>query len=171
MNKFIAPSAIVETHLSNIGNNVKIWHFVHIRENVKIGNNVIIGKGVYIDEGVTIGDNVKIGNNVSIFKGVTIGNNVFIGPHTCFCNDKYPAAVNEKGELAGSDDWECLSTIISDNVSIGANCTILPGLTIGYRIIIGAGSVVTKSLVNLNLDHGMMVYFGNPIHSCGYNLF
>ena len=109
---YIHPSAIVDDDVK-IGNNTKIWHFSHIRENVTIGENVIIGQNVYIDEGVIIGNNVKIQNNVSIFKGVLIENNVFIGPSVVFTNDLYP-------KVEEWDESMIVKTHIRNNVSLGA---------------------------------------------------
>ena len=134
---------------SEIGDNTKIWHYSHIRENTKIGKNVTIGQNVYIDEGVTIGDNSKIQNNVSIYKGVKIGKNVFVGPSVVFTNDLYP--ITEKW----SEDL-IIETQIEDNVSLGANSTILPGITVGKFTLIGAGSVVTKDIPS------NCIVFGNP---------
>ena len=86
----IHESAYVED--SEIGDDTKIWHFVHVRKGAKIGKNCNVGKGVYIDINVEIGDNCKIQNFATIYQGVKIGNNVFIGPHVCFTNDAYPRA-------------------------------------------------------------------------------
>ena len=145
---FIHKSSFVSENCL-IGNNTKIWHFSHIRENVTIGDNVIIGQNVYIDEGVIIGNDVKIQNNVSIYKGVTIGNNVFIGPSVVFTNDLYPKV----------EEWDknlIISTEIKDNVSLGANSTIIAGVEIGEFSLIGAGSVVTKNITKNSIA------FGNP---------
>ena len=132
---------------SYIGENTKIWHFSHIRENVNIGKKVTIGQNVYIDEGVKIGDNCKIQNNVSIYKGVTIGDNVFIGPSVTFTNDLYPKV----------DDWDeskIIETLVEDFVSIGANSTIVCGIKLMKNCLIGAGSVVTKDIPKNKLAYG-----------------
>ncbi len=147
-NVFIHESSIVSGN-STIGSNTKIWHFSHIRENVTIGENVIIGQNVYIDEGVTIGNNVKIQNNVSIFKGVLIENNVFIGPSVVFTNDLYP-------KVEEWDESMIVKTHIRNNVSLGANSTIIAGVEIGEYTLIGAGSVVTKNISKNSIA------FGNP---------
>tara|TARA_B110000444_G_scaffold82301_1_gene77798 strand:- start:5367 stop:5837 length:471 start_codon:yes stop_codon:yes gene_type:complete len=147
-NQLIHKTAIVSKN-STLGDNVRVWHFSHVRENVIIGNNVSIGQNVYIDQNVIIGDNCKIQNNVSLYDGVTIGNNVFIGPSVVFTNDKYPDA------KVWSEDLK-LSTIICDDVSIGANSTILPGIKISKGTLIGAGSVVTKSFQD------NLIVYGNP---------
>jgi len=145
-----------------IGKNVKIWNWVQIRENAQIGDYTIISKSVYIDFGVKIGRNVKIQNNVSIYHGVTIEEGVFIGPHVCFTNDKYPRAINPNGSLKSADDWEVTSTCIKYGSSIGANATILPGITIGRFAMIGSGAIVTRDVP----DNGLVV--GAPGKMIGY---
>lgn len=135
----IHPTAIVEFG-AKIGSWTKVWHNAHIREGATIGKNCTIGKGVYIDKNVTIGDNCKIQNYACIYQGVTIGNNVFIGPHVCFTNDKYP-------KVEGWSDERITKTIVKDNVSIGANATIICGVTLHENVEIGAGSVVTKNII------------------------
>ena len=143
----IHESAYVEN--AEIGEGTKIWHFAHIRKGAKIGKNCNIGKGVYIDTNVKIGDSCKIQNFVCVYQGVEIGNNVFIGPHVCFTNDIYPRAFIWNEERLSR-------TIIKDGASIGANTTIVAGVTIGKYAMVGAGSVVTKNVS----DYGLV--FGNP---------
>ncbi len=132
---------------AKVGKNCKIWNNVQVRENAIIGDNCIFGKGVYIDANVIIGNNVKIQNGVSVFDGVIVSDNVFIGPHTCFTNDLYPR-INKS--------WTIVKTNVQEYVSIGANCTILCGITIKKRSIIGAGSVLTKD------TKPEYLYYGNP---------
>ena len=148
MSIYIHESSFVSDNVK-LGNGAKIWHFSHIRENVEIGENVSIGQNVYIDKNVKIGDNCKIQNNVSIYDGVTIGNNVFIGPGVMFTNDLYP-------KVEGWSEDRILKTYISNNVSIGANSTIICGVTIGEGSLIGAATNVTKSF-----DGNLLIY-GNP---------
>lgn len=147
---------------AKIGENAKIWNNAQVRENAEIGENTIISKNVYIDSGVKIGKNVKIQNNVSVFHGVTIQDGVFIGPHVCFTNDKNPRAINPDGTLKSATDWEVSETLIKKGAAIGANSTILPGVTIGQFALIGAGSVVTKDVP----DFGLV--YGNPAKMHGY---
>jgi len=135
---YIHPSSEVSKD-AVIQQGTKIWHFSHIRENVKIGKNVTIGQNVYIDEGVSIGDGTKIQNNVSVYKGISVGKNVFIGPGVVFTNDAYPISEVWSEDLI-------MKTIIEDHVSLGANSTILPGITVGRYSLVGAGSVVTKDI-------------------------
>ena len=143
----IHKSAYIED--AKIGEDTNIWHFVHIRNGAEIGKNCNIGKGVYIDSDVKIGDNCKIQNFATIYKGVTIGNNVFIGPHVCFTNDIYPRSFIWNEE-------KIVKTIVKDGASIGANATIIAGITIGKYAMIGAGSVVTKDVADFSL------VLGNP---------
>ena len=146
-NNFTQHESSFVSEKSTIGSNTKIWHFSHIRENVIIGKDVNIGQNVYIDEGVIIGDNCKIQNNVSIYKGVLIGNNVFIGPSVVFTNDLYPKV----------EEWSekrLIKTIVEDSVSIGANSTIVCGVTLMKNCLIGAGSVVTKDIPENKLAYG-----------------
>ena len=130
-----------------IGKNTVVYHqhLSNILEGCVIGDNCTIHSQVWIGN-VTIGNNCKIQAFAFIPKGVTIGNDVFIGPHVCFTNDKYPPS---KGK-----GWE--TTVVEDYVMIGANVTILPGVTLGEGCAIGAGAVVTKSVPPRE------VWIGNP---------
>ncbi|MEM2754497.1 MAG: DapH/DapD/GlmU-related protein, partial [Candidatus Methanomethylicia archaeon] len=119
---FIHPTAVIEEDVT-IGEGSKIWHFVHVRRGAKIGRNCNIGKDVFIDVDVEIGNNVKIQNGVSIYRGVKIEDDVFLGPHMTFTNDLYPRAYN--------NNWRIIPTIVKKGASIGANATILCGVTIG----------------------------------------
>lgn len=160
MANFIHPTADISSE-AQIGRNVKIWHQVQIREKVQIGSNCILGKNVYVDFGVKIGKNCKIQNSVSIFQGVKIEDGVFVGPHVCFTNDKYPRAITPGGKLKASEDWQVSPTVVKKGASIGANATILPGITIGKWAMIGSGSVVTKNVP----DYGLVI--GNPAKLVG----
>lgn len=149
----IHESAYVEN--AKIGEGTRIWHFAHVRKGAKIGKNCNIGKGVYIDTNVKIGDNCKIQNFACIYQGVEIGNNVFIGPHVCFTNDVYPRAFIWNEEKLSR-------TMIKEGASIGANTTVIAGVTIGKYAMVGAGSVVTKNVP----DYGLV--FGNPASLKGF---
>jgi len=134
---YIDETAIVSPE-AVIGPDVKIWKYSYVRENCTIKRGTQIGSFVYIDPEVIIGSFSVVQNHVSIFKGVTINNRCFIGPGVMFTNDLHPKANNK--------NWELLETIVEDDVSIGANATILPGITIGMAAMIGAGAVVTKDV-------------------------
>jgi acetyltransferase-like isoleucine patch superfamily enzyme len=133
----IHRTADVETIHLGVGNN--IWQYAHIRNNVMIGDHNNIGRGVYIDIDVKIGHGCKIQNYACIYSNTIIGNDVFIGPHVVITNDKYPDARNRDFKA------KCF-TVIHDGASIGANSTVISGVTIGKNAMIGAGSVVTKDV-------------------------
>lgn len=155
---------------AQIGEGTSIWHQAQVREGARIGRDCIVGKGVYIDPGVRMGDNVKIQNYVSVYHGVTIEDGVFVGPHVCFTNDKRPRAINADGSLKGVDDWDVGEILVRQGASIGANSTIVCGVTIGQWAMVGAGSVVTRDVP----DYGLV--WGNPallqafVCSCGERL-
>ncbi|MCX6677604.1 MAG: acyltransferase [Methanothrix sp.] len=158
---YVHPTAIVESEM--IGEGTKIWHFAHVRKGSKIGKNCSIGKSVYIDIDAEIGSNVKIQNFVSIYKGVIIEDDVFVGPSATFTNDLYPRAFIWEEERVSA-------TRISRGASIGANATLVCGITVGQYAMIGAGSVVTKDVPPFAL------VLGNPgrqkgwVCYCGHRL-
>jgi len=158
---FVHPTADVSPK-ALIGSGTRIWHQVQVREEARIGSNCVVSKGVYIDAGVAIGDNVKIQNYVSIYHGVTIEDGVFCGPHCVFTNDKTPRAVNPDGSLKAADDWVLSTTLVRQGASIGANATIVCGVTIGRWAMIGSGSVVTRDVP----DYGLV--WGNPARLHGF---
>ncbi len=145
-----------------IGEGTSVWNWVQIRENATLGKNCVISKSVYIDSDVKIGDNVKIQNNVSVYHGVTIEDGVFAGPHVCFTNDLYPRAVNPDGSLKNSSDWSVTKTLVKKGTAIGANSTILCGITLGEWSMVGCGSVVTHNVP----AHGLVI--GNPATLRGF---
>lgn len=146
-NIYIHPTSIIETE--NIGTGTKIWAFSHVCKNVSIGQNCVIGEGVYIGPNVIIGNNVKIQNHSLIYEGLTIEDDVFVGPNVITTNDIYPDVSNE---------WShrFKKTLLKKGCSIGANSTLICGIEIGENTMVGAGSVVTKNVVN------NVVGFGNP---------
>lgn len=152
MGYFIHEKAVVET--SFIGNNSRIWAFVHILPKATIGANVNICDHCFIENDVTIGNNVTIKSGVHIWNGARIDDNVFVGPSVTFANDRYPRSKNE--------DFIVEQIHLQNGCSIGANATLLPGITIGQYAIVGAGSVVTKDVP----DH--ILVYGNPAQPHGY---
>jgi acetyltransferase-like isoleucine patch superfamily enzyme len=128
-----------------VGKNVKIFNFVNAY-GCSIGDNTKVGAFVEIQKGVTVGKNCKISSHSFICEGVHIADNVFVGHNVTFINDKFPAATNEDGSLQTEEDWACIETRIGEGVSIGSSVTVLCGVTIGKKALIGAGSVVTKDV-------------------------
>lgn len=128
-----------------LGEDVTVYDFVNLY-GCEIGDETQIGTFVEIQKGVRVGARCKISTHSFICEGVTIGDGVFIGHSVTFINDAYPRALNEAGELQGEDDWELQETLVEHGASIGSGAVILGGLTIGREAIVGAGSVVTRSV-------------------------
>lgn len=128
-----------------VGKDVKIFNFVNAYS-CSIDDNSKVGAFVEIQKGVTIGKNCKISSHSFICEGVHIADNVFIGHNVTFINDKFPRATNEDGSIQTDTDWACIETNIAEGASIGSSVTILCGITVGKRAIVGAGSVVTKDV-------------------------
>ena len=128
-----------------VGENVKIFNFVNAY-GCSIDDNSKIGAFVEIQKGVTIGKFCKISSHTFICEGVTIKDNAFIGHNVSFINDKYPRSIAEDGGLQTEEDWKVVETIVEEGASIGTSATILCGVKIGAKAIVGAGSVVTKDV-------------------------
>lgn len=122
----------------NIGENTNIWQYCVVLPNAKIGDNCNICSHCFIENDVVIGNNVTVKNGVYLYDGITIEDDVFIGPNATFCNDRYPKSKNKNFKLE--------PIVIKKGASIGANATILPGVTIGEKALIGAGTVVTNNI-------------------------
>ena len=151
---FVHPSSILDEGCK-IGEGTKIWHFCHIMSDAQIGNNCNLGQNVFVASGVKLGDNVKVQNNVSLYSGVECEDDVFLGPSMVFTNIKHPRAhVNRKDAF--------IQTLVKKGATVGANATIVCGITIGQYALIGAGTVVTKDVP----DHGLIV--GNPSRLIGW---
>jgi acetyltransferase-like isoleucine patch superfamily enzyme len=128
-----------------VGKDVKIFNFVNAY-GCTIDDYSKIGAFVEIQKGATIGKNCKISSHSFICEGVHIADNVFIGHNVTFINDKFPRSTNEYGSLQSEADWACVETYIEEGASIGSSATILCGITVGEKAIVGAGSVVTKNV-------------------------
>jgi len=142
-----------------IGENTKIWNLAQVREGANIGENCVISKNVYIDTGVEIGNNVKIQNNVNVYNGVCVEDDVFLGPSMTFTNDLFPRSTNT--------NWQIIKTSVKRGASIGANATIVCGVTIGEYAMVGAGSVVTKDVAPYTLVVGNPAKFIGFVCRCG----
>ena len=158
--KMIHPTAEVQS--INIGLGTDIWQFCVILKNAVIGKNCNINYNVFIENDVIIGDNVTIKPGVQIWDGLRIGNNVFISPNVTFTNDITPRSKQYSKKF--------LTTRIMDGASIGANSTIIGGITIGKYAMIGAGSVVTKDIPKYTLWFGNPAVFIDYICKCGNKL-
>lgn len=159
---FIHESSYIDDGTS-IGEGTKIWHFCHIMSGATIGSNCNIGQNVLISPEVVIGNNVKIQNNVSVYTGVIIEDDAFLGPSMVFTNVINPRShVNRKHEYK--------KTIVKKGASIGANATIVCGITLGKYCFIGAGSVVTRDVPDYALFYGNPAKFHSWVCQCGVKL-
>lgn len=138
-----------------IGAGTRIWHFCHIMVGTRIGKNCNIGQNVVIGPDVSVGNQCKIQNNVSIYKGVTLEDGVFCGPSMVFTN-----IYNPRAEIRKMD--QVRPTLVKHGATLGANCTIVCGVTIGRYAFIGAGAVVNRNIA----DHALVV--GNPARQIGW---
>ena len=133
---------------NDIGSGTKIWQYYVVLKHALIGRNCNINCHVFIENDIVIGDNVTIKSGVQIWDGITLEDNVFIGPNVTFTNDVFPRSKQQPNTFCG--------VTVRDGASVGANATLLPGITIGKKAMIGAGSVVTKNVG----DYEVVV--GNP---------
>jgi len=147
---YVNQYAVVDDNVE-IGEGTKIWHFSHVQSGSKIGKNCVLGQNVNVGNNVIIGNNVKIQNNVSVYEGVVLEDYVFCGPAMVFTNILSPRC---KYPQVGTEFY--IQTLVKEGASLGANCTIVCGNTIGKAALIGAGAVVTKDVP----DFALVV--GNP---------
>ena len=151
---FVHETAVIDEPVS-IGKGTKIWHFCHVMSSAEIGEGCVLGQNVYIDSNVKIGNNVRIQNNVSVYKGVTLEDDVFCGPSMVFNNVFNPRAHIRRMDVLRP-------TRVKKGATLGANCTIVCGTTIGRYAFIGAGAVVNKNVS----DYALVV--GNPAKQIGW---
>lgn len=152
MSFYIHPNAIVES--KNIGDNTRIWAFVHILKGASIGSNCNICDHGFIENDVIIGNNVTIKSGIYIWNGVRIEDNVFLGPNVTFTNDIYPRSKAYQKEYP--------RTFIKEGASVGANSVLLAGIVIGRYAMVGAGAVVTRNVGDFEL------VYGNPARHRGH---
>lgn len=136
--KLIAPDV-------KLGERVKIFDFTNLYGCV-VGDDTKVGAFVEIQKGVVIGQRCKISSHTFICEGVTIEDDVFVGHNVTFINDRFPRATNREGHLQTEQDWKCEPTLIRKGASLGSSVTVLCGVTVGARAIVGAGSVVTRNV-------------------------
>jgi UDP-2-acetamido-3-amino-2,3-dideoxy-glucuronate N-acetyltransferase len=147
MKTTIHPSAIVDEG-AVLGEGCRVWHFVHISGGARIGQQCSFGQNVYVGNDVTIGNNVKIQNNVSVYDAVEIENDVFCGPSMVFTN-----VYNPRSAVTRKDQYR--RTLVRRGATLGANCTIVCGTTIGRYAFIGAGAVITRDVPDFALMVGV----------------
>ncbi len=153
-NYFKHPSAIIDEG-AQVGEGTRVWHFVHVCGGARIGRDVSLGQNVFVGNDVVIGDQVKIQNNVSVYDNVTLEDGVFCGPSMVFTNVYNPRSlINRKNEYR--------STLIKRGATLGANCTIICGVTVGEFAFVGAGSVINRDV----LPYALMV--GVPGRQIGW---
>ncbi len=156
------PSAAVDAG-AKIGHGTKIWHFCHIMGAARIGERCNIGQNVFVDVDVVIGDACKIQNNVSVYKHVTLEDGVFCGPSMVFTNVFNPRATIPRMS-------EALPTLVKKGATLGANCTVVCGITIGRYAFVGAGAVVTKNVPDYALVYGTPAAIHGWVCECGEKL-
>lgn len=138
MNYSVHPSAIVDEG-AEIGEGARVWHFVHVCGGAKVGKGVSLGQNVFVGNKVTIGDKCKIQNNVSVYDNVTLEEGVFCGPSMVFTNVYNPRSLIERKN-------EYRDTLVKKGATLGANCTIVCGSTVGEYAFVGAGAVINKDV-------------------------
>lgn len=159
---FVHATAIIDPG-AQIGSDAKIWHFSHVMSGARVGKNCILGQNVFVASGAVIGDGVKLQNNVSVYKAVTLEDNVFCGPSVVFTN-----VINPRSEIERKDEF--LPTLVKIGATLGANCTIVCGITIGRYAFVGAGAVVTQDVPDYALVKGVPARFSGWMCQCGEKL-
>jgi acetyltransferase-like isoleucine patch superfamily enzyme len=156
---FAHPQSLVETQ--DVGSGTRIWAFTHVMKGVRLGANCNVGEHCYLESGVVVGDDVVIKNGVALWEGVIVEDRAFLGPNCVFTNDLFPRSkvVTER-----------VRTRVREGASIGANATLLCSIEIGCYSLIGAGSVVTKSVPDYALVAGNPARFHGFVCRCGGKL-
>jgi UDP-2-acetamido-3-amino-2,3-dideoxy-glucuronate N-acetyltransferase len=156
------PSALVDDG-AEIGDGTRIWHFSHVMGGTRIGRGGNLGQNVFVASGVIIGDNVKIQNNVSLYTGVEVEDDVFLGPSMVFTN-----VVNPRSHVSRKDEYQ--RTLVRRGATIGANATVVCGVTLGRYCFVGAGAVVTRDVPDHALVYGTPARIRGWMCQCGIQL-
>ena len=159
---FVHTTSVIDENVK-IGIDTKIWHFSHILSNTIIGSRCSFGQNCVVGPNVIIGDSVKVQNNVSIYEGVEIEDDVFLGPSMVFTN-----VINPRSFIIRKEEFK--KTLLKKGCSIGANATLICGITIGNYALIGAGSVVTKDIKPFEIVHGVPAQHRGWISKSGNKL-
>lgn len=159
---FVHPSSYIDDNVT-VGDGTKIWHFCHVQAGASIGSNCSLGQNVNIGNNVRIGDGVRIQNNVSVYEGVEIEDNVFCGPSCVFTNVMAPRAHFPVHRAY-------VGTLIREGASLGANCTIICGHTVGRGAMVAAGAVVTRDVRDYALVAGVPARQIGWVCECGRRL-
>jgi len=159
LNYFIHESSYIDEDVS-IGSDTKIWYFCHILKGTKIGKNCILGQNVMVGPNAIIGNGVKIQNNVSVYDGVILEDFVFCGPSMVFTN-----VINPRSHIERKNEYK--KTLVKKYATLGANCTIVCGTTIGKYAFVAAGAVVTKDVPDYALVAGVPAKIKGWMCECG----
>lgn len=159
---FVHPTACVDEPTA-IGAGTAIWHFSHVMPQATIGCHCVLGQNVFVGRGVVIGDRVKIQNNVSVYEGVTLEDGVFCGPSVVFTN-----VINPRGAIERKHEFR--PTLVRRGATVGANATILCGVTVGRCAMVGAGAVVTRDVPDYALVVGVPARQTGWVCECGTTL-
>jgi len=161
---FVHETSVVDLG-ADIGEGTQIWHFSHIMAGAKIGKRCKLGQNVFVARGAVLGQNCKIQNNVSIYEGVVLEDDVVCGPSMVFTNIKTPRSAFVRNT---SDDY--LETLVKRGASVGANATVLCGVTIGCHAFVGAGSLVSRDVPDFALVYGVPAVVRGWACECGMRL-
>ena len=159
INYFKHKKALVSPK-AKIGEGTRIWAFANILDGAMIGKYCNVADGCFVEKGAKVGNHVTLKNNIAVWDGVTIADDVFVGPNAVFTNDLYPRSHR-------LDEWTLAKTLVKKGATIGANATIVCGITIGEYAVIGAGSVVTKDVAPFTMVVGNPARFKSSVCRCG----
>lgn len=159
---YVHPSSFVHES-AEIGEGTRIWHFCHVMHTTRIGRDCSLGQNVFVAAEVTIGDNVKVQNNVSLYTGVVVESDVFLGPSMVFTN-----VVNPRSHISRKHEYR--TTLVRKGATVGANATVVCGVTLGNYCFVGAGAVVTRDVPDYALVYGTPARIHGWMCHCGIQL-